>query len=96
MAKRDPVVQPRRSRAAICLALPEVTERLSHGAPTWFVRDKKTVATVWDDHHGDGRLALDLRRAARRAATARRRGARARSTSRRTSEAAAGSAYGST
>jgi hypothetical protein len=42
----------------ICLALPEVTERLSHGAPTWFVRDKKTVATVWDDHHGDGRLAL--------------------------------------
>src|ERR1019366_7153103 len=24
----------------ICLALPEVTERLSHGAPTWFVRGK--------------------------------------------------------
>jgi len=23
---------------AICLALPEVTERPSHGAPTWFVR----------------------------------------------------------
>ncbi|HYB15227.1 MAG TPA: hypothetical protein VEF71_07125 [Streptosporangiaceae bacterium] len=27
---------------AICLALPEVTERLSHGAPTWFVRDKSS------------------------------------------------------
>ena len=27
---------------AICLALPEVTERLSHGAPTWFA-GKKTV-----------------------------------------------------
>jgi hypothetical protein len=25
---------------AICLALPEVTERPSHGAPTWFVRGK--------------------------------------------------------
>jgi hypothetical protein len=28
---------------AICLALPEVTERLSHGAPTWFVRDKSSA-----------------------------------------------------
>ena len=59
MAKRDPVdPNPVEHVRRICLALPEVTERLSHGAPTWFVRDKKTVATVWDDHHGDGRLAL--------------------------------------
>jgi hypothetical protein len=43
---------------ALCLALPEVTERLSHGAPTWFVRDKKTFVTYMDDHHGDGRLAI--------------------------------------
>jgi hypothetical protein len=42
----------------LCLALPEVTERLSHGAPTWFVRGKKTFVTVWDNHHGDGRLGL--------------------------------------
>src|SRR3954471_70943 len=42
---------------AICLGLPEVTERLSHGSPTWFVRDKKTFVTYLDDHHGDGRLA---------------------------------------
>jgi hypothetical protein len=42
----------------ICLGLPEVTERLSHGAPTWFVRDKKTFVMFHDDHHGDGRLAL--------------------------------------
>jgi len=41
-----------------CLALPEVTERLSHGAPTWFVRDRKTFVTFHDDHHGDGRLAI--------------------------------------
>jgi hypothetical protein len=38
---------------AICLALPEVTERLSHGAPTWFVRDKKTFVTLWADGHHD-------------------------------------------
>ena len=42
----------------ICLGLPETSERLSHGAPTFFVRDKRTLATVWDDHHGDGRFAL--------------------------------------
>ncbi|HEX4776784.1 MAG TPA: MmcQ/YjbR family DNA-binding protein [Acidimicrobiia bacterium] len=54
MARRNPLTEIRR----ICLALPEVTERLSHGAPTFFVRGKKTFATLWDDHHGDGRLAL--------------------------------------
>lgn len=41
-----------------CLSLPEVTERLSHGAPTWFVRDKRSMVMYHDDHHGDGRLAL--------------------------------------
>ena len=42
----------------LCLALPEVTERLSHGAPTWFVRGKKTFVMFHSDHHGDCRLAL--------------------------------------
>ncbi|HEY3141464.1 MAG TPA: MmcQ/YjbR family DNA-binding protein [Acidimicrobiales bacterium] len=42
----------------ICLALPEVTERLSHGSPTFFVRDKKTFVMYLDNHHDDGRLAL--------------------------------------
>ena len=41
-----------------CLALPEVTERLSHGAPSFFVRESKTFVMLMDDHHGDGRLAL--------------------------------------
>ena len=41
----------------ICLALPEVTERLSHGSPTFFA-GKKTMVMYLDDHHGDGRLAL--------------------------------------
>lgn len=39
---------------AICLRLPEVTERPSHGAPTFFLRDKKSFATLWaSGHHGD-------------------------------------------
>ncbi|MFI6450236.1 hypothetical protein ACIBF6_01655 [Streptosporangium amethystogenes] len=29
----DPLESPRR----LCLALPETTERLSHGEPVWFV-----------------------------------------------------------
>jgi hypothetical protein len=43
---------------ALCLGLPEVVERLSHGSPTWFVRGKKTFVMFHDDHHGDGRLAI--------------------------------------
>lgn len=42
----------------ICLGLPEVSERPSHGEPTFFVRGKRSFATVWRNHHGDGRLAL--------------------------------------
>jgi hypothetical protein len=38
---------------AVCLALPEVTERLSHGAPTWFVRDKSSFVILWADGHHD-------------------------------------------
>jgi hypothetical protein len=43
---------------AICLALPDASERLSHGAPTFFVGGRKTFVMYHDDHHGDGRLAL--------------------------------------
>ena len=42
----------------ICRGLPETSERPSHGAPTFFIRGKRSFATVWDDHHGDGRYAL--------------------------------------
>lgn len=37
----------------LCLALPETTERLSHGEPTWFVRDRKTFVSYADRHHDD-------------------------------------------
>ncbi len=36
----------------ICLAFPGVTERLSHGAPTWFVRGR-TFVTLWAGGHHD-------------------------------------------
>jgi hypothetical protein len=42
----------------ICLELPETSERLSHGAPTFFVREKRAFLMVLTDHHGDGRFAI--------------------------------------
>ncbi len=36
-----------------CARLPEVVERPSHGAPTFFVRGKKSFLTVWVDGHHD-------------------------------------------
>jgi hypothetical protein len=42
----------------LCLSLPETNERLSHGQPTFFIRDKKTFVMYLDNHHDDGRLAL--------------------------------------
>ncbi len=35
----------------LCLALPGVTERISHGEPSWFVR--KQFLTLADHHHDD-------------------------------------------
>jgi hypothetical protein len=46
-------ISPIERLRAICLALPEVTERLSHGEPTWFIRDKQVFVTFADRHHDD-------------------------------------------
>jgi hypothetical protein len=35
----------------ICMSFPEVTERLSHGAPSWFVRGKSTFVMLMEDGH---------------------------------------------
>jgi hypothetical protein len=43
---------------ATCLALPDTSERPSHGSPAWFVKAKRCFAMYLDDHHGDGRLAI--------------------------------------
>ena len=42
----------------ICLALPETSERPSHGEPTFFVRGKRAFAMLSTNHHGDGRFAV--------------------------------------
>ncbi|HEV8145481.1 MAG TPA: MmcQ/YjbR family DNA-binding protein [Bryobacteraceae bacterium] len=41
----------------ICMAMPEVTEKLSHGEPTWFVR-KRVFAGFSNNHHNDGHVAV--------------------------------------
>ncbi len=51
--RSDPLKEVRE----ICLALPETTEKLAWGAPTFRVRDKLFVH-YRDNHHGDGRLAI--------------------------------------
>ena len=55
-AKRDPAGAALKRVRALCLALPEATERLSHGSPTFFA--KKSFVMFLNDHHGDGRLAV--------------------------------------
>ena len=54
-AERKAVLERLRT---VCLALPETTERPSHGAPSFFVRDKKCFLMLLDNHHGDGRFAM--------------------------------------
>ena len=43
----------------ICFGLPETTEKLSHGEPTFFVRNKVYVMFA-NNHHGDGHIAVWL------------------------------------
>lgn len=50
---QDPLERLRK----LCLALPETTERISHGEPTWFIRGKK-VFVMYSDHHHNDRLAF--------------------------------------
>ncbi|WP_026423077.1 MmcQ/YjbR family DNA-binding protein [Actinokineospora inagensis] len=40
----------------ICLAMPAATERISHGSPSWFVRDKKMFTTYAHNHHDSNRI----------------------------------------
>ena len=43
----------------LCLALPETSERLSHGEPTFFVH-KKVFVMFANNHHDDGHIAVWL------------------------------------
>src|SRR5690349_8780802 len=45
----------------ICATMPSVSEKLSHGTPTFFVKqDKGVFAMFADNHHEDGHLAVWL------------------------------------
>jgi hypothetical protein len=41
----------------ICLGLPESSERLSHGEPTFFLR-KRVFTMFANNHHNDGHIAV--------------------------------------
>ena len=43
----------------ICLGLPGVWEKISHGEPTWFV-GKKVFAMFSNNHHNDGHVAVTI------------------------------------
>ena len=43
----------------ICSTLPETTEKLSHGEPTFFVKNKVFVMFA-NNHHNDGHIAVWL------------------------------------
>ena len=43
---------------AIRETLPETSERPSHGAPSFFYKDKRCFLMLLDDHHRDGRFAI--------------------------------------
>jgi hypothetical protein len=51
MASRDPQEALERLRA-ICCALPDVSERLSHGVPAWFA-GTRAFAQFWLNGHHD-------------------------------------------
>jgi hypothetical protein len=53
-AASSPLARVRR----VCLSLPETTERESHGAPSFFIRDRVCFVNYMDSHHEDGRVAL--------------------------------------
>lgn len=59
-ARKGPAAQLERVRRLVA-TLPGVTEKLSHGMPSFFVaKDKGVFASFVDNHHQDGRLAVWL------------------------------------
>ncbi|MBP1990577.1 MmcQ/YjbR family DNA-binding protein [Paenibacillus eucommiae] len=42
----------------LCLSFPGTSERLSHGAPTFFINEKKSFVQHHTNHHGDGKIAI--------------------------------------
>jgi hypothetical protein len=53
--KRLPFKRQLRRLRAICLALPDTTEKISHGEPTFFTK-QGVFAMFANDHHRDGHV----------------------------------------
>jgi predicted DNA-binding protein (MmcQ/YjbR family) len=51
-------MEPLERLRAIRATLPETSERLSHGAPSFFYREKRCFLMFMDNHHDDGRRAI--------------------------------------
>jgi len=45
----------------ICMALPCASEKISHGAPAFFIEKGKVFAYFSHNHHGDGRTAVQVK-----------------------------------
>ena len=58
-ARRPAAADPVERLRAICLALPDTTEKIAWGEPTWRVRGR-LFAQLDDHHHGAGHLAVWL------------------------------------
>ena len=57
--KRKPFARQLQRVRSVCRVLPEVTEKLSHGEPTFFVK-KRVFAMFSGNHHDDGHVAVVL------------------------------------
>ena len=56
MKKKPFALQLKRVRK-ICLSLPDTTEKISHGEPTFFAK-KRVFAMFSNNHHHDGHVAV--------------------------------------
>jgi hypothetical protein len=54
---KKPFLRQLRRVRKICLSLPDTSERLSHGEPTFFVK-KRVFAMFSNNHHHDGHVAV--------------------------------------
>jgi hypothetical protein len=57
--KRKPFARQLQRVRRICLALPDTMEKVSHGEPTFFVKNR-VFAMFSNNHHNDGHVALLL------------------------------------
>ena len=57
--RKKPFARQLRRVRTVCLALPGATEKLSHGEPTFFIKNG-VFATFSNNHHHDGHVAVWL------------------------------------